>query len=115
MVKEYVEDGPPSHTGGGDDMQSVVSYQSHHSHHSHQMLQTQGAQSYVSAATQGTQQQSPLPPPGMHEQEIEQEQVLSWGSMFGDVALVTNRNYFTTTVARGKFSVLFRTGHFCMF
>jgi len=102
-----VEDGPPSHNGGGDDMQSVMSVHSIQSHHSQHTLQTQGGQSYASAATQGTQHHSPQqPPPGMHEQEIEHEQLLSWGSMFGDVALVTNRNYFTTTVARGKRFVL---------
>jgi len=37
-----------------------------------------------------------------HEQELEHEQILGWGAMFGDVALVTNRNYFTTTTARGR-------------
>ena len=42
-----------------------------------------------------------------HEQELVHEQLLGWGAMFGDVALVTNRNYFTTTTARGKAIVLY--------
>ena len=34
--------------------------------------------------------------------KLDAERVLGWGTLFGEIALVTNSPYFHTTIARGK-------------
>lgn len=106
MVKEQVEDdpaltqvltqsnqSPPAGGGNNYHNHSAASHSTHLSQHSSH----HNSQRSLHSLSQ---------PPHTHEQELEQEQILTWGAMFGDVALVTNRNYFTTTTARGALFLL---------